>query len=48
VSDELAVLVLLVLLSSASRAKGGKWVPPPGEDPFPVVPLPPNPLEPKR
>lgn len=36
-------LVLLWLLSRARSS--GKWTAPPGEEPLPVVPLPPNPLQ---
>lgn len=43
------LLLLLLLSRGRGRARGvsmGNWVPEPGIDPLPVVPLPPNPLEP--
>lgn len=45
-----AELLVLVLLLSRARggargARMGNWVPEPGPDALPVVPLPPNPLE---
>lgn len=39
------LLVLLVLLSKARTQGGGRWVAPPGEEPLPIIPLPPNPLQ---
>jgi len=41
----LLLLLVLRMVSSGRGARAGNWLPEPGPDALPVVPLPPNPLE---